>query len=268
MYYPGDELTWDDILHPENIAGKPAKRMNPPQLLPPPLKAPCREGPIPAIYHDLSTNDPPRRVWYTPGSRSPVEPLAPPSPGRSPSPVPSPFNIVECDFAVLPGANKPLPSSKPPLAQRKLNYMHPYRRPFSPSTATRRQPAASTWLTYTHEAQLKLPTAKPAHKLAVPTLQAQRQHTSPPAYLMPFIRRFHSSLSYSDATQGLAPGECLTSASTVNRGDEEEDIVEVDTPGAREISSWIFPSPPKEVCSSSNPDSEDDTHTYPCGPCV
>jgi hypothetical protein len=253
MYYPGDELTWDDILHPENIAGKPAKRMNMNYSLPlpPPPKAPCREGPIPAIYHDLLTNDPPRRIWYTPGSRSPVVP-----PGRSLSP----SDLVECDWPVLPGANKPLPSSKPPLAQRKLNYTHPYRRPYSPSTATRHLPAASTRLTYIHEAQLKLPTAKSAHKFTIPTLQAQRQHTSPRAYLMPSIRRIHSSPSYFDATQGLGPGESLTAASTVNRGDEE-DIVELDTPGAREVCSWIFPSPPKEVCSSSDPDSEDDTHT-------
>ena len=248
-------------MHPENIAGKPAKRINPPQpqpLPPPPCEAPRPAGPIPAIYQDLLTNDPPRRIWYTPGSWSPVEPPTP-SPSRSPSPAPSPFNIVKCDLPVLPGTNRDLPSIKPPLAQRKLNYTHPYRRPFSPSTSARNQPCpTSIRLTYAHEARVKLPAAKPVHKVAVPALRAQGQNTR--VYLIPSIRRFHSSPSYFNATRRFDTRESSTSASTVNDGDEG-DITELDTPGAREISSWIPPPPSKEGSASSDPNSEDDTPT-------
>lgn len=263
MYYPGDELTWDDILHPENIAGKPARRIHSPQPLPPPPKTPRREGPIPAIYQNLLTNDPPRRIWYHPGSRLPIEPPTA-SPSGSPSPVLSPFNIVQCDFPVLPGANRPLPSSSSPAAQQRLKFTHPYRRPISPSTSAHHQPREnSARVAYAHEAQLKRSIPKGAPEVAVQVLHAQPHRSPRRAYLMPSIRRFHSSPSYFGATRDLSSLGTLGSpaiASSVN-GDDEEDIVELDTPGAREVSSWMFPLALKEENSSSDPDSEDDANT-------
>jgi hypothetical protein len=262
MYYPGDDLTWDDILHPENLAGKPARRANPPQPLPPPRKMPCRDGLIPAIYQDLLTNDPPRRIWYDPKSRSSVGPPTP-SPSRSPSPAPSPFNIVEYDLPMHPGANRPLPSTTP-ASQHSADYRRPYRRPFSPSSRARGQPRTSTTtrLTDIHEGRLKLPPAKPASKLVLPTEQAQPQCTRHRTFLMPSMRRFHSSSSYFDTnTRDLSSLDTVRSptlASTVN-GDDEDNILELDTPGAREASSWIFPLTPKEENSSS--DSEDNSTT-------
>lgn len=222
---------------------------------------PCRDGLIPGIYQDLLTNDPPRRIWYDPKSRTSVEPPTP-SPSRSPSPAPSPFNIVEYDLPMHPGANRPLPS-RTPASQYNVDYKRPYRRPFSPSSRARRQPRAGTTtrLTDVHEGRLKLPPAKPASKLVLPTQQAQPQHTPRRAFLVPSMRRFHSSSSYFDTnTRGLSPLDTVRSptlASSTVDGDDVDDILELDTPGAREASSWIFPLTPKEESSSS--DSEENT---------